>query len=145
MSLENTFGLTRITYLMSYCIYTGATIAVEDLNEGCEGAMSRVQTFIRALEGAKTTCPIVQRSLDIIHKNMLRHSQEHAQMLSPHKGRIPDETLLQHVMPAFPYQQYQIDVVGQPDVYPLDQSMYSSTLNSYPQHYLDVRDGNWPS
>ncbi|PVH70719.1 hypothetical protein DL98DRAFT_436466, partial [Cadophora sp. DSE1049] len=64
--VEKTFGFTRITYLMAYCIYTGASVLLPDDKSGDRDARARIDTFLRALEGGRTTCPMVQRSLDII-------------------------------------------------------------------------------
>src|SRR3569833_1403615 len=64
--LEKTFGFTRSTYLMAYCIYTGASALVQDVKLGDVEAARKIQTYIRALRQGVTTCPLEQRSLAII-------------------------------------------------------------------------------
>lgn len=63
---EKVFGFGRITYLMAYCIYTAASVSLADVKAGDPGAVRRMQTFLRALQGGLATCPVLQRSLDII-------------------------------------------------------------------------------
>ncbi|CAK7221733.1 hypothetical protein SBRCBS47491_004627 [Sporothrix bragantina] len=65
--LERTFGFRRITYLMAYCVYTGASVLVQDVKQGCDAAAAaKIQTFLRALRLGVASCPLVRRSLDII-------------------------------------------------------------------------------
>jgi hypothetical protein len=64
--LEKTFGFTRITYLMGYCIYTGASVLVHDVRSGDYGARMKMQTFLRALRLGVKSCPLLARSLAII-------------------------------------------------------------------------------
>lgn len=129
---------------MAYCTYTAATIAVEDLNEGAVGALEGVKTFIRALEGAKVTCPVVQRSLDIIQKSIGQNSTEQLPIMTLPSGGPPQETYAHNIMPAFPYQQMPLDFSGRPEMFAgIDPAVSSSMLNSYPQHYLDMRDEHW--
>ncbi|OAA55544.1 Transcription factor [Niveomyces insectorum RCEF 264] len=68
--LEQTFGFSRITYLMAYCVYTGASVMVQDVKLGDEAASRKIQTFLRALRLGVTSCPLVQRSLDIITESL---------------------------------------------------------------------------
>lgn len=63
---ETTFGFHRVTYLMAYCIYTSASVSLADVKTGDKDASKRMQTFLRALQGGLATCPVLQRSLDII-------------------------------------------------------------------------------
>ncbi|KAL1893025.1 hypothetical protein Sste5346_006706 [Sporothrix stenoceras] len=67
--LERTFGFRRITYLMAYCVYTGASVLVQDIKQSHgkdAAAASKIQTFLRALRLGVVSCPLVRRSLDII-------------------------------------------------------------------------------
>lgn len=68
--MERTFGFTRVTYLMAYCAYVAATVAVQDAQDNIAGASQNVDTFIRVLSGLRATCPGIQRSLDIIKQSM---------------------------------------------------------------------------
>ncbi|GAB7345960.1 hypothetical protein MBLNU457_4185t2 [Dothideomycetes sp. NU457] len=148
--LERSFGFTRMTYLMSYCAYTGATVAVEDLSNGLPGAVESVQTFIRALEGARrTTCPVIASSLDIIKMNIAQKCPDKLAMLNLPMDQVvhpshPGHVSQQGMMPAFPYQPIQMDYSGHhTNVFAVDPTASSMMLNSYPQHFVDMRDEGW--
>jgi len=147
--LERSFGFTRMTYLMSYCVYTGATVAVENLSNGIPGAVESVQTFIRALEGARrSTCPVIASSLDIIKMNVAQKCPDKLVMLNLPMNQVvpphhPGHISQQGMMPAFPYQPIQMDYSGQTNVFAVDPTASSMMLNSYPQHYVDMRDESW--
>ena len=68
--LETAFGLTRVTYLMAYCAYNAATVAILDLHDGVDGSQARLSTYLRALYSVRATCPGIQRSIDIVIKAM---------------------------------------------------------------------------
>ena len=68
--VETSFGFTRITYLMAYCIYTSASVLLNDVNAGDREAREGMDTLLRALRGGIATCPVLQRSLDIITNNL---------------------------------------------------------------------------
>lgn len=67
---EKSFGLSHVTYLMAYCAYTAATVALQDLHDGIEGSQTRVNTYLRALYGLRSGTPGIQRSIDIIVRNL---------------------------------------------------------------------------
>jgi hypothetical protein len=69
---ERAFGLSHVTYLMAYCAYTAATVALQDLHDGIEGSQMRVNVFLRALYGLRSGTPGIQRSIDIIVRNLDR-------------------------------------------------------------------------
>jgi hypothetical protein len=94
------FGFARITYLMAYCIYTAATVVVEDLKDGFPGDRERIDSFLEALECAKVACPAIQRSIDIISRN-LTPSMASTTMLDP--NYIPTDPALDPTMPTFPF------------------------------------------
>jgi hypothetical protein len=65
--LEATFGFARVTYLMAYCVYTGASALLHDVREGHDPAARRaMQTFLRALRLGVASCPLLGRSLHLI-------------------------------------------------------------------------------
>ncbi|KLU83191.1 hypothetical protein MAPG_02256 [Magnaporthiopsis poae ATCC 64411] len=68
--LESTFGLENITYLMGYCIYTGASAILEDAKGGNDVSQNALRTFLRALNTGMRRCPLLERSLKIIVKGM---------------------------------------------------------------------------
>ncbi|OGM50324.1 hypothetical protein ABOM_001034 [Aspergillus bombycis] len=99
---ERSFGFTRITYLMSYCIYTGASVLMQDVKKGDFDAQVKIQTFLQALRQGTTACPVVQRSLHII-TNSLRADATNvpdARLACAPTGQTP---LARNYLPAFPY------------------------------------------
>lgn len=81
---------------MVYCVYTGASALIHDVKSGDTIARTRLNTFVRALEGGRSTCPIVQRSLDIIMSNI--ESSQPQEFTQPATGTQAADALL----PAFP-------------------------------------------
>ncbi|KAL3453040.1 fungal-specific transcription factor domain-containing protein [Aspergillus insuetus] len=72
--LESTFGLENITYLMGYCIYTGASAILDDAKNGRGTGSVVLRTFLRALNTGMRRCPLLERSLNIIVKELNRPS-----------------------------------------------------------------------
>ncbi|RYP18153.1 hypothetical protein DL765_004079 [Monosporascus sp. GIB2] len=70
--LESTFGLGNITYLMGYCIYTGASAILQDAKSGQRAAHGILRTYLRALNAGMKKCPLLERSLHIIVKGLNR-------------------------------------------------------------------------
>lgn len=68
--LETTLGLQHVSYLMAYCAYTAATVALLDLHDQIDGSQARLNTFLRTLYSLRTSCPGIQRSIDIVIKAM---------------------------------------------------------------------------
>lgn len=145
--MERTFGFERFTYLVGWATYVATSVAVEDMNDGSAMATESVRNFIRALEGAKRTCPIIQVSLDIIHRSIARRSPTQLALVEPVMHAMPHPNQIHPGMPApmptFPYQQMQVDIGSRQDIFAVDPTMSSAMLNAYPQHYLDLRDDNW--
>lgn len=81
---------------MAYCIYTAASVTVQDARTGDTLAVDKIDTFVRALEGSCKTCPGVQRSLDIIRSN-LAHSLKRA------SNPTQPDTQSNDYLPAFPH------------------------------------------
>ncbi|ETN45456.1 uncharacterized protein HMPREF1541_09287 [Cyphellophora europaea CBS 101466] len=74
LSFEKSFGLSHVTYLIAYCSYTAATVALQDLHDGIEGSQTRVNTYLRALYSVRAGTPGIQRSIDIIVRNLDRRT-----------------------------------------------------------------------
>lgn len=102
--LENTMGLTHVTYLMAYCAYTAATVAMLDLHDSVEGSQARVNTFLRALYSVRTSCPGIQRSIDIVIKGFEYSRQSKSS--GPSKSISGDTPGQPDPLPAFPIQEY---------------------------------------
>jgi len=109
--LETTFGLTHVTYLMAYCAYTAATVAMLDMHDGTEGSQARVNTYLRALYGVRTSCPGIQRSIDIVIKAFEYRKPSHPQppttstQVAVERAPEPDQ------LPAFPFDEF-YDIAG---------------------------------
>lgn len=100
--LKKTFGFTRITYLMAYCLYTGASVMMQDVNAGDLEANVKMMTFLEALEEGTKTCPIVQRSLDIIKSGLTPNSAP-GLIFSQDTSAIDQAPLASGYLPAFPH------------------------------------------
>lgn len=68
--LETTFGFENISYLVAYCIYTGATVLVQGARSGDETARAQTQIFTRALRMGAEKCFLLRRSLKIIEQGL---------------------------------------------------------------------------
>jgi hypothetical protein len=135
--LETTFGVTRLTYLIAYCIYTGASVLIADVNAGDLDANARMQTFLRALEGGVQTCPLVQRSIDIIN-NSLVATNISADTYQAADTSKTDMTTGRY-LPAFPFPEagadYSIDFNAQN--FDIDDF---SLLNCFPEYQMSSVD-----
>lgn len=98
--LESTFGLDNITYLMGYCIYTGASAILEDAKKGAGIEDPILKTYLRALNCGKKRCPLLERSLNIIIKSV-GHVPVHL-TVPDREGQI-DFAAPNTYIPAFPY------------------------------------------
>lgn len=92
--------------MMAYCAYTAATVGVLEMADGVEGSQGRVNTYLRALYGARYSCPGIQRSIDIIVDGFSRKQAIGAQR--PPDGQLPSTSSAEmsyavelNVLPAF--------------------------------------------
>lgn len=143
--LENTFGFTRITYLMAYCVYTAASAIVKDVRSGDNIARNRMNTFLRALKGSCTTCPVVQRSIDIIMNSIKKQnldnepsSNECEVDCSSPVGLNPTPTYL----PAFPRHEWQYDSTD-PATFEMMDADVLSLLDCFPENHIDIGSTDW--
>ncbi|VUC20450.1 unnamed protein product [Clonostachys rosea] len=109
--LESTFGLENITYLMGYCIYTGASAILEDAKRNKGPASQTLKTYLRALNAGMKTCPLLERSLQIIVKGLNRYPADSSLTFSDHPQpqgvaevdfHVNSATMNSYI-PAFPY------------------------------------------
>ncbi|PVH80506.1 hypothetical protein DL98DRAFT_560308 [Cadophora sp. DSE1049] len=146
--LEGTFGFTRVTYLIAYCIYTGASAMIQGVKSGDTDANTRMETFLRALNIGVQSCPILQKSLDIINASMAT--------MVPEPQPVPSETEVGNVgtvgydpafgnfLPAFPYtyNQNQMDFANQDNFGNMDlDSMLM--LDCFPENSIDATGAAW--
>lgn len=90
---------------MAYCVYTAASVLMQDVKMGDMNANAKMQTLLRCLEGGTRSCPLIQRSIDIIITNLGSHVSGHVQHV-PTEAPVRDQAPLaaNYLLPAFPYQ-----------------------------------------
>lgn len=154
--LESTFGLDNITYLMGYCIYTGASAVLEDARNGNQASNSILRTFLRALNTGMRRCPLLERSLTIIVKSLNRPPQPtrqtadsmpflHDDGANDHSGRFNASSIPpNNYIPAFPF-------LGPPTAMDFDADTFFGSagggdagsmamLDCYPEMQMDLED-----
>ncbi|KFY36674.1 hypothetical protein V495_07690 [Pseudogymnoascus sp. VKM F-4514 (FW-929)] len=135
--LETTFGFNKITYLMAYCIYTGASAMVQDVKSGELEAKVKMSTFLRALNGGLKTCPIVQRSIDIINNSL-----QGSQAWMPEIDNAAPDNSMRNYLPAFPYRDAQMDPSNESNYNFIDLDAFA-LLDSFPENHIDAVTGEW--
>ncbi|KAF5003990.1 hypothetical protein FDECE_9490 [Fusarium decemcellulare] len=137
--LESTFGFQNITYMMGYCIYTGASAILEDAKNNDGAAHPTMRTFLRALNGGIAKCPLLEKSLQIIVKGLKRGPMQRA----PTNHDVTDNLgpIVNNYIPAFPY----FDPVS-PNDFDVDAYLNSmnmdamAALDCYPELQIDFDD-----
>jgi hypothetical protein len=127
---EKTFGFVRITYLIAYCIYTAASVMMQDVRSGDLEAGSRMETLLRALRQGRRTCPVLQRSLDIITNGIDANSDTVGQA-RPEFSVANDGSTFSNYLPAFPYQDHDTYLGGNLSQEAID--FGGSLLDCYPE------------
>jgi hypothetical protein len=131
-----TFGFTRVTYLIAYCVYTAASATIQEAKEGDFEANGKMMTFLEALKQGKTTCPVVQRSLDIINNN-LKPDVDRMPQVQSRNASTEEPVITRDYLPAFPYQMHERNH----DVEPSQQfmTMDGTSLDCFPEvQYADL-------
>lgn len=128
---------------MSYCIYTAASVMIKDVKAGDLEANETMQTFLRALRQGIKTCPLIQRSLDIINNSL----QSKTPKLASLNGIFTTEGIATaNYLPAFPY----LDV-GFTNQFTTDRNATGidldgfSLLDSFPEQHINIETGEWYS
>jgi len=137
--LESTFGLENITYLMGYCIYTGASAILEDAtNSGLGSSHPVLRTFLRALNTGMRLSPLLERSLNIIIKGLNRVPPQPSSSLddlSHEDNFIPTYPWI----PAFPYVDPAISIEFDMNPYLRTSNMGSMAgLDCFPEVLMDT-------
>ena len=116
---------------MAYCTYTAATVVVQDMKDGRPRTKGRFETFMRALNAIRASCPGIQRSIDILTRGL--NSSDGLKTASNEEG-MAEETQSTQVqssqMPAFPYYDFS-DCVETGSINPF------FDLDSFPQLWFD--------
>ncbi|KAF9872859.1 Nitrogen assimilation transcription factor nit-4 [Colletotrichum karsti] len=133
--LESTFGLENITYLMGYCIYTGASAVLEEAKKGDDAANAVMKTFLRALNTGMRRCPLLERSLNIIIKGLKSAPIQPALRGDIDRTETPP---LNSYIPAFPY----LDPLGFNDMdsHNLEEASFDAMamLDCFPELQTDI-------
>jgi hypothetical protein len=101
-----TFGFTRVTCLIAYCVYTAASATIQEAKEGDFEANGKMMTFLEALKQGTKTCPVVHRSLDII-TNDLKPDVDRTPQVQSCIASAEEPVITRDYLPAFPYQMYE--------------------------------------
>jgi hypothetical protein len=130
---------------MAYCIYTAASVMMQDVKTGDIDANIKMQTFLHALRQGITTCPVVQRSLDIITSGLRADAVNlGASRMSNVGGIRPGESIVRrNYLPAFPYRDLDMGMRMDSNGPSLDLDGFS-LLDSFPENHLDsMTPGEW--
>lgn len=124
-----------MTYLMAYCVYTGASTTVQDVRDGDNSALEKIQTYIRALTGSCKTCPGVQRSLDII-QNSITNLTNDAQLTLTRPEQLTT------FLPAFPRSDLPSTTIqgNDDELYNFDAF---AMLECFPEEHFDQLGSDW--
>lgn len=132
--LDQTHGLSYATYLMAYCTYTAATVAMLDMHRGIAGSRQRVNTYLRALYAVRGSCPSIQRSIDIIVRNLDKRVAPEQPLppniATPNSGQYSDIDML----PAFWFDQHEPAAYGLANV----DSLPAGDINSFAYGLFDI-------
>lgn len=138
--LETSFGFLRFTYIMAYCTYTAATVVVQDMKDGRAGTKERFETFMRALNAIRASCPGIQRSIDILTRGLDSHEKEKVANPSVSQGDRDAEGMMPSIqaqlpqMPAFPYHDFGSAVYDGAEIGSMDPFF---DLDSFPELWFD--------
>ena len=144
--LESTFGLENITYLMGYCIYTGASAILEDATHSGLGSSHPVlRTFLRALNTGMRLCPLLERSLNIIVKGLNRVSAQPSSSSLDNHSQEDDFVPTYPWIPAFPYIDPAISIEFDMNPYLRSSNMGSMAgLDCFPEVLMDTGETMCP-
>ena len=137
-----TFGLSNITYMMGYCIYTGASAILEDAKRGEGASFDTLRTYLRALNAGMKNCPLLERSLHIIVKG-LNHTPAQANNSLPRPSGHAEMSFSgpYSYIPAFPYLGSSAPMDFDADAYLGGQDMDSfAMLDCFPELQTDFGD-----
>lgn len=125
---------------MGYCIYTGASVTLEDVKKNNDSAHATMRTFLRALNTGMRRCRLLERSLNIIIKEMSYSSPSEQQSLFQGRAvQAESAPVTSGYIPAFPY----IDPAAGMDL-GIDSQFTRTELNSmqvldcYPEMQMDL-------
>lgn len=126
---------------MGYCIYTGASVMIKDVKAGDVEASNKMQTFLRALKQGTRTCPLLQRSLDIIDNSLHSETPRFAQA---NGNATADNLTAANYLPAFPCVDFPVTHTFTTDSNLSGMDLESfSLLDSFPEQHVNIDTGEW--
>lgn len=141
--LERTYGCGKLSYLSAYCVYTSASVMVQDAKAGDVLASRKTETFLRALNTAAKTCELIQRSLDII-TNSLNAEPPPPRSLPVGPNQTSGDSLSnRQYLPAFLYRDTQINFASTSNIGSGMDVDASSLLDCYPEQHMEHSTSDW--
>lgn len=93
-----TFHWRKMTYLVSYCVYTAATIQVHEMRstdmQRRQDATKRLAVLLQILESESRQTPGIRRSIDIIKRQLRSWTPNRPR--DPPNGREPAQSVSEH-------------------------------------------------
>jgi hypothetical protein len=134
-----TFNFQNQTYLVSYCVYTAATIDIQQIRHEdaslASAAATRLSTTLKMLESEARQTPGIKRSIDIIKSHLAQ--QDNGKPPDPqHFSSDGAQTKLEAVPPAL---SLHIPTCPHPS-YPIDSALATSS----PYNRLESPLGQFP-
>lgn len=111
---------------------------VQDVKAGDLEARGKINTFLRALKGGLKTCPIVQRSIDIINNGLSKSGRSRTINVE----ETPPTNIMRNYLPAFPYGDNQANIADD-NSYNLTDLDSFALLDSFPENHIDAVGGEW--
>ncbi|KAJ5239420.1 hypothetical protein N7468_004039 [Penicillium chermesinum] len=78
-----TFNFQNQTYLVSYCVYTAATIDIQEIRQEdpalAQAAANRLSTTLKMLETEAKQTPGIKRSIEIIKSHLAQQTEDRSQ------------------------------------------------------------------
>ncbi|KAK4630950.1 hypothetical protein CLAFUR4_02897 [Fulvia fulva] len=100
---EKNMGLSHVLYLMAYATYIAATVTLLMVHDGVEGARAKVDFFLHEMHACRSSCPAIQKSIDIIVQGPEPRPVRTATGMNTPAVDVPRAD--QHPLPAFPFEQ----------------------------------------
>lgn len=113
---------------------------MQEVKTGDLEASVKMQTFLNALRQGITTCPIVQRSLDIITEGLRSDSLSSAPSRANNTG-VDEGLMPRNYLPAFPYRGFDMYNAVDTSLGGVDLEDFSM-LDSFPENHFDTLNGS---
>ena len=121
---------------MSYGAYIAGTVAVQDVKDHVNGAHQKVNTVLRVLSAIRSSCPGIQRSIDIIAQCLATASSKQTPSSQPSQTQvIREEIAVFDQMPTFPLNDFDFDFNA-----PIGASVPFSSLEPFNTHWSGISE-----